>query len=375
MKVGMFIDPVEDRKEYEDMRISIAKILPEKDLTFFEDLQPYKASEKSIDIFMLDFGELIPRVDKLSSDKGQQVRQMLNDLPSCLLILWASFTAGLIRLHLQRVKIESEFYNWPNVILPMVYESKAANQNTIKKIRTWCGLETSEELLNKIDMSLKQSLTKIIPQKKPKTMTNADMITVLKVERKKIVNEINCLKGFLNNIDGTIKIFQREEHQTDKLGIPKETITEFVREIFELNPGKWLTPNTIVTHVRLGIHKRLVDCSDPLAATHNVLNRLSVRTNELQTKGKPNAKHYRLAKPVKKEQKYNLWTSPPEAWEKPEIEKALEKLSEEQWEAIWGQITADIENGVIKPPTNEELKEATEAFNVEPRRIPDWILD
>ena len=74
----------------------------------------------------------------------------------------------------------------------------------------------------------------------------------------------------------------------------KESITEFIRFTFNACPDKWLYSRDVVMQVRLGEQKGLVDVkSDALAATHNVLGRLT-NTGELMAKGERQKRRYRL---------------------------------------------------------------------------------
>lgn len=123
----------------------------------------------------------------------------------------------------------------------------------------------------------------------------------LKTKRNGIEKKIENLQRSLGMIDGTIAMFQEaEENQSNgnlvihQESPHQESITDFVRGIFNIYPSKWFYARDIVMLVRHGEQKGLVDVgSDALAATHNVLGRLA-NTGELMTKGERQKRRYKL---------------------------------------------------------------------------------
>lgn len=154
LRVGMLVDIMGDEdKEYQEMEDLIARVLPEEKFQFFRDLQPYQAHEKSIDLFLFDFGGLMPGADGLLGSMVRQLREMLDKLPSCCLVFWTTFTADLIKSYPVMMEVEAEeFYKLPNIaVSPMIF-SHNSNQRrrAIQKIRAWHGLESSDEFLTRI---------------------------------------------------------------------------------------------------------------------------------------------------------------------------------------------------------------------------------
>lgn len=162
LRIGMFVDPMGNEKsEYQEMESLIAKILPEEKFEFFRDLQPYKAHEKGIDIFLFDFGGLLPGAGGLIDSMIQQLRKMLDELPSCFLVFWTTFTADLIKHYPEIIETEAEeFYKLPNVaVSPMIYfHNSNQRRRAIQKIRVWCGYESSKEFLTEIAGKYDESL-------------------------------------------------------------------------------------------------------------------------------------------------------------------------------------------------------------------------
>ena len=159
MKVGILVDPMAsvaatEEEEYEIIKASLTKLLPEKDLTFYTELQPFEAINRSVDIFVLDFGGLMPGAGGLLGSMVRQTRAMLDHLPSCLLVLWTLFTADLFKDYPEEIEMEADqFFGLPNVVLEpmMIYSGKVEKRrDAIVKLRTWCGLETTEQFLKEI---------------------------------------------------------------------------------------------------------------------------------------------------------------------------------------------------------------------------------
>ena len=133
--VGLFSDPIGTmgmsvEEEYDLTESDFKEELANFNLTFIRNITPYELKNRSIDIYVFDFGGLMPGCDGLIISQYRGLIEQIEEHPNMLVVLWG----GLADVYYEDVLHEmfGEDRNFPNVIVKTKLWDK-----TFDKIREW----------------------------------------------------------------------------------------------------------------------------------------------------------------------------------------------------------------------------------------------
>lgn len=91
-----------DDEEYAEIEEMIKLALPQNtNLDFHRNIQPYALDNQSFDVYIFDFGGLLPGCDSLMSSMLNEFSKQVENHPNTLFIIWSSFTGRMYEELLQ----------------------------------------------------------------------------------------------------------------------------------------------------------------------------------------------------------------------------------------------------------------------------------
>jgi len=119
MKVCMFVDfmggggrtPEDEYGEIEDM----FRMMVPGGLFFERDIQPYDLKNRPCDVYVFDFGGLLPGCDSLIESQYRVLIQAIEDRPNTLFVIWSTFSG---RIYKEFVEAEFPEHKNFNVVIP-----------------------------------------------------------------------------------------------------------------------------------------------------------------------------------------------------------------------------------------------------------------
>jgi len=98
MKIAMLVDfmgsgekTAED--EYDEIEEKFSDVLG-KENTFIRQVRPDELSNNPVDVYVFDFGGLLPGVSSLINSYHRELAKQVEDHPNTLFVIWSSFTGN-----------------------------------------------------------------------------------------------------------------------------------------------------------------------------------------------------------------------------------------------------------------------------------------
>ena len=120
LKIGMLVDFMgggdkTPEDEYQEIENLFKEIL-EETATFTRDIFPDKLSNDFVDIYVFDFGGLLPGYDSLIESHVSELIRQIEDHPNTLFVIWSNFTGETFKGFLQK-EADEYFGEHHNVII------------------------------------------------------------------------------------------------------------------------------------------------------------------------------------------------------------------------------------------------------------------
>jgi hypothetical protein len=107
-----FQEPEEEYAEIKKIFCQELGLNPEE-ITFVPEVMPHKLQGMSTDIYVIDYGGMLPGSDDLIRSIFRDVIRLIEDRPNTLFVIWSQFSMNWYR---ELVKEESPELVAPNVI-------------------------------------------------------------------------------------------------------------------------------------------------------------------------------------------------------------------------------------------------------------------
>lgn len=99
MKIGMCLDfmgcgEMTQEDEYAEIEKQFRNILGNK-CSFIRNMYPYKLSNDLVDIYIFDFGGMLPGCQDTIDSHVRDLIQQIEDHPNTLFVIWSNFTGRM----------------------------------------------------------------------------------------------------------------------------------------------------------------------------------------------------------------------------------------------------------------------------------------
>ena len=101
MRAAMYVDcmgggELEPADEYAEIEDMIRGVLG-KDVSFERDVLPHKLREQRVDVYVFDFGGMLPGCDSLVESHFRSFIEQADEHPSTLFVVWSSFSGEMYK--------------------------------------------------------------------------------------------------------------------------------------------------------------------------------------------------------------------------------------------------------------------------------------
>lgn len=118
-------------EEYDFTEKEFKEHLSNFNLTFIRDITPYDLKNRSIDVYVFDFGGLMPGADELIISQYRGLIKQIEEKPNMLVILWGGLADIYYKDILYEI-FEEENKKFPNVIM-----KHKTYDDIYEKIKVW----------------------------------------------------------------------------------------------------------------------------------------------------------------------------------------------------------------------------------------------
>lgn len=134
--IGLFSDMMAgggltQEQEYDRTEDDFKENLSEFNLTFIRDLFPHNLNNRSVDIYVFDFGGMMPGCDGLIESNYRELIKQIEDHPNMLVVLWGTLDDGWYENEIHKMFGENK--DFPNVL----FHWKSEYDEIFEKIKEW----------------------------------------------------------------------------------------------------------------------------------------------------------------------------------------------------------------------------------------------
>ena len=130
MSCDMYDNDVQ--KEYDAIEAEVCELFPNYEITFEREVYPNKLSNVSFDIYLFDYGGMMPGCGDLVSSLFREFGKQAEDHPNSVFLLYSSFSEQFYEEAMQ-VDYEANFKPQPNVVYASTLKYQEGDSSCAQK--------------------------------------------------------------------------------------------------------------------------------------------------------------------------------------------------------------------------------------------------